>query len=86
MVVVGHAILEEGGRAGGLDAPDEPLLDEDGQRVVDGLQRNGADFGPDDGCERIRGDVRMARHRAQDGDPLRRDLDAALPQKFRRVI
>jgi len=86
MVVVGHAILEECGRSGRLDAADEPLLDQDGERVIDGLQGNGADLGPDDARERVRGDVGMPRHGAQDGDPLCRDLDAALPEEFSRVI
>ena len=86
MVVVGDAILEEGGRSGRLDAPDEPLLDEEGQRVIDGLQRNGADLGSDNAREGVRGDVGMGRHGAQDGNPLRRDLDAALSKEFSRVI
>lgn len=86
MVVVGHAILEQGGRPGRLNAPDEPLIDEDGQRVVDGLQRDDADLGPDDARQRVRGGVGMTRYGAQDGDPLRRYLDAALPEEFSRMI
>ena len=46
MVVVAHPILEASRRAGRLNAPDQPLGDQDAQRVIHRLERDGADLGP----------------------------------------
>jgi len=44
MMVVSDAILVSRGRVGGLDAPDKALLNEQPERVVHGLSRDGADL------------------------------------------
>src|SRR5438132_13952870 len=45
VVVVTNTILVEGRRSGGLDAPDESLLDQHPKGVVHRLSRDGADLG-----------------------------------------
>ena len=85
MVVVVDPVLEPGWRSGRLDAPDEPLPGQHAERVVHRLQRDGADFGSHRLRNRVGGDVRMTRDRAQDGEPLRRDLNAMLAKKAGRV-
>src|SRR5262245_54154455 len=45
VVVVANAILVECRRAGGLDAPEESLLDQHAEGVVHRLSRDGADLG-----------------------------------------
>ena len=44
MMVVADAILVSSGRVRGLDAPDEAFLNEQPERVVHSLSRDGADL------------------------------------------
>ena len=85
VVVVADAILEASRRSGRLNAPDEALGDQDAERVVDRLQRDGADLGPDDLGHGVGRDVRLSRDRPQDGQSLGGDLNAALAKAARRV-
>jgi hypothetical protein len=66
VVVVADAILETSRGTGRLNAPDEPLGDQDTQRVVDRLKRDGADLSPDDLRDRVGRDVRLTRHGTED--------------------
>jgi hypothetical protein len=76
VVIVADAIFEARGRAGRLDAPDQPLGYQQAQRIVDRLQGDGTDLGPDDLGDRIGRDVGLAGNRPQDGQPLGRHLNA----------
>lgn len=49
------------------------------------LERDGADFGPDEVGHRVGGDVRVRGDDAEDGQSLGRDLNAALTQQLCRV-
>ena len=80
MVVVADAVFESSRRPSGLDPPDQALRHQQHERVVDGLQRNRPNLRPDSVGHGIRRDVRPRRHRAKHREPLRRDLDAALPE------
>jgi hypothetical protein len=75
MVIVVHPILVTRRRARRLDAPDEPLVGQKAQGVMDGLTRHRPDIGPDQLLDLISCRVRLARHRPQDGQTLRRHLD-----------
>jgi hypothetical protein len=66
MVVVAHPILEASRRAGGLNAPDQPLCDQDAERVVHRLERDGADLGPHGLAYGIGCDVGLTRDGPQD--------------------
>jgi hypothetical protein len=81
VVVVAHAGLEAGGRSRGLDAPDEAFGDQHAERVVDRLPRDGADLRPDDLGRAVGRDVRLRRHRPQDGQALGRHLYAAFSEQ-----
>ena len=48
VVVVADAIFETSRRPGGLNAPDEAFGDQEAEGVVDRLERDRADLGPDD--------------------------------------
>jgi len=85
MVVVADAVLEARRRPGRLDPADETRGDERTERVVDRLERNRADLGPDDVGHVVGGAVWLARHRSQNGQPLGRDLKAALAKEVGRV-
>jgi hypothetical protein len=78
VMVVADAILEQSRRTGRLNAPDEPLGDQEAERVVDRLKRDGADLSPDNLRDRVRRDVRLTRHRTENSEPLSRHLNAAL--------
>jgi hypothetical protein len=84
VMVVANAILESRGRSGGLNAPNEAFADEDAKGVVHGLERDGPDLGAHDFGNRIGGNVGLTRHRAQDGQSLGGDLNAALTKEFSR--
>jgi hypothetical protein len=85
VMVVADPILETSRRSRWLDAANETLGDQDAERVIDSLERDRADSGPDDGGHRVRGDVGLRGNRPQYGQSLRGHLDAALPEKFRWV-
>ena len=78
VVVVADAVLVPGRRAGGLDAPEQPLLGERPEHVVHRLARDGAERGPHDLLDLVGGAVRRGVHRPQHRDALRRHLQPAL--------
>jgi len=78
VVIVADAIFEASRRSRGLNAPDEPLGDQQGERVVHRLQRDRTDLGPYDFGHGVGRDVRLTRNRPQNRQPLSRHLDAAL--------
>ena len=80
-MVVADPVLVARRRPGGLDAPEEALVGEDAERVVDGLARDGADLGPHDLVDVVGGAVRPVGHRPQHGQPLGRDLQAVLAEE-----
>jgi len=85
MMVVSDPILESRRRTGRLNAPDEALSDQDVERVIHRLERDGTDLCPDGLGHTVRRNVRLIRHGSQDGQPLGGDLNAALPKEFSRV-
>ena len=84
-MVVADPIFEAGRRSGGLNAPDQSLGDEEAERVVDRLQRDGADLGPDGLGHGVGRDVGLTGDRAQDRQPLGGDLDTAFTKEGRRI-
>lgn len=80
VVVVSHAILVAGRRSGGLDAPENALLGEGAEGVVNRLPRDGAYLGADDPLDLVRRAVRGLGHRPQHGKPLSRHLQAVPSQ------
>ena len=84
-MVVADAILESRRGSRRLNAPDETAGDKDAERVVDRLQRDGADLAFDDVGDGVGGNVRVRRHGAHDGQPLRGDLDALSTKEPGRI-
>jgi hypothetical protein len=82
MVIVADAIFETGGRPHWLDAPQEPLLGQQAEGVVDRLAGDGADLGSHHFSHAVGGDVRLPSDSTQDGQTLGRDLDAVLTKKI----
>ena len=80
VMVVTDPVFEARRRPGGLNAPDQALGDQQAKRVVHRLQRDGADFGPDDLGYGVGGDVRLTGYRSQHRQALCGDLDTALPK------
>jgi hypothetical protein len=58
MVVVVDTILEACRRSGELNAPDKTFGNQHAEGVVHGLERDGADLGPDGLCHGVSGNVR----------------------------
>jgi hypothetical protein len=85
VMVVADAILEERCRPGRLNTPDESLRNEDAERVIDGLQRDGANLGSDRGGHAVGSDVRLSRYRSQHSQSLSGNLNAAFTKQVRRV-
>jgi hypothetical protein len=85
VVVVADAILEPSRRSRRLNASDQAFGNQNAKRVVHRLQRDGADLGADDVSDALSRDVRLTGDRAQDGESLRGDVDAALTKQFSRV-
>jgi hypothetical protein len=78
VVVVADTILEPGRRPGRLNAPDEAFSDHQAKGVVHRLERDGADFRPDDLGRGIGRDVRSTRDGPQNSQALGCDLNTAL--------
>ncbi len=85
VMVVSDPILEACGRPRRLNAPDDAFGDQEGERVVHRLERDGADFGPDSFGNAFRCNVRLIRHDSQDRQSLGRDLNTALTKQVSRV-
>lgn len=81
-MVVSDPILIPGWRPGRLDAPQDAPVGQDAQRVIHRLARDGTDLGSDVLGNRVRRDVGTIRNCLQDGQALRRDLDAVLTEEF----
>jgi hypothetical protein len=75
VVVVPNSILVKGRRSGGLDAPNESLLDQHPKGVVHRLSRDGADLGANVLGDLVGRAVGPTRHHPQHGETLGRDLD-----------
>jgi hypothetical protein len=84
MVVVTDPILEPSRRSGGLYASDQALGDQHTEGIVDRLQRDGTDLGPDHFGHGISRDVRLTGYGPQDRQSLGRHLDTALPKEVSR--
>lgn len=85
MVVVVDSIFVAGRRTDRLNAPDEPVVDEHAEGVVDGLARDGSDVDAGDLGHAVGGDVGTSRHRAQDGQALSCHVDTALTKEVSRT-
>ena len=85
MVVVAHAIFEAGRGSGRLNAPQHAFGHQQAEGVVDRLQRNGADLGPDGFSHGVGRDVRLSRHGSQHGQSLGRDLNTKLTEEIGRA-
>jgi hypothetical protein len=85
VVVVADPILVASRRSGRLNAPDQSFGDQDTKGVVHGLHRDGTNFGPDDLGHAVSRNVGLARDCPQDGQSLRRDLNAVLAKELSRV-
>jgi len=85
VVVVADAILEAGGGAGRLDASDDTFGDQQTECVVDRLQRDGPNLGPDDRGDDISGDMRLIGDSPQNGEALRGHLNSALTKEISRI-
>src|SRR5262249_11349595 len=81
VMVVPHAALVARRRFGGLDAPDDPLVGEGREGVVDGLQRDRADLGPRGRVDVGGGAVRLLGHGPQNGQALGRYLHPVAAQE-----
>ena len=85
VMVVADAILEARRRSRGLNAPDQPFGDQNAERVVDRLERDGTDLGAHSLGHSVGGDVRLTRYSPQNRQPLGSDLNSALPKEVCRV-
>jgi len=64
VMIIADAIFESGRQPRGLNAADEAFGHEYAERIIDRLQRDGADFGPDELGDAVGSDMRLARPRA----------------------
>jgi hypothetical protein len=67
-------------------APNQTLVDQDGEGVVDRLTGNDTYLGADGPGDVIRGDVRFPCHRCKNGEALGRDLNTVSTQEIGRVV
>jgi hypothetical protein len=85
VVVVADSILEARRRSGGLNAPEQTFGNQDRERVVHRLKRDGTDLGPHGVGDDVGSDVGVARNSAQHCYALGSDLNTPLPQEISRV-
>jgi hypothetical protein len=85
MVVVIDSILVAGRRTDRLNSPDEAIVDEHAEGVVDGLARDGSDVDAGGLGHALGRDVGTTRHRAQDGQALSCHVDTALTKEVSRT-
>jgi hypothetical protein len=76
VMIVADPVLEARRRSRGLDSPEEALIGQGTQRVVDGLTRYGTELRSDDPVDVVRCAVRSLGHRPQYSQTLSRDLHA----------
>jgi hypothetical protein len=76
VMVVADPILETRRRSRRLNPPDDALREQEGQRVVDGLEGDRANVGANRLDDGVCGDMRMTGDCSQYRQTLRRDLDA----------
>ena len=74
------------GEPGGLDAPEQPLVGEHGERVVHRLLRDRAQLGGDPGVDLVGGAVGVLRHDPEDGQALGGDLQTVLAEEGADVL
>lgn len=74
MVIVADSILEPSGRASGLDSPDETLVGEGTEGVIDRLPRDRTDLVAHDFSELLGRGMRPIGDSLHDRQALRRDL------------
>ena len=81
VMVVADPILEASRRPGGLNTPDQAFGDQEAEGVIDRLEGDGPDFGPDDLGHAVGRDVRLTRDSPQNSQSLSRDLNAVLAKE-----
>ena len=81
VVVVPNPILETSRRPGGLNTPDEAFGDQNAERVIHRLKRDGTDLGPDGLRDSVSRDVRLSRYRAQHAQSLGGNLNTGLTEE-----
>lgn len=81
VMVVADPILEARGRSRRLNAAEEAFGNQEGERVVHGLERYGADLGSDSFGHAVGCDVGLIRHDSPDRQSLGRNLNTALAKK-----
>jgi hypothetical protein len=84
VMVVADAIFKASRRSGGLDAADQPTTDQHGQRVIDGLKRDGTNLRPDGFGHGVGCNVGLIRDGTQDSQSLGRHLNTAVAKKVGR--
>ena len=82
MVVVADPILEPGRGSRRLNPPDKTFGNEECQRVVYRLRRDGADLGPHDLRRAVGGNVGVTRDCPKNSQPLGGDLYSALTKEI----
>jgi hypothetical protein len=85
VVVVANPILEPSRCPGWLDAPEEPFGNQNAERVVHRLERDGTDLGPNGIGNAVSGDMRPTSNGPQHSQPLSRYLNTVLPEEVCRV-
>jgi hypothetical protein len=86
VVVVTDPILVEGRRPRGLNAPDEALLDQDPQGVVDRLSRDGTDHSANVFGDFVRRTVGPTRYRPKYGQALGSNLQAVSAKEIGWIV
>ena len=82
VVVVADPTLVATCRARRLDAANQVLVDQNAERVIDRLPRDGAELGAHDVAQLVGCGMWVLRNDAHDRESLSGDLDAVLAQEF----
>ncbi len=86
VVIDTDPILVEGRRPGGLNTPEEALLDQRPEGVVYRLSRDGTDLGANGLGDLVCRAVRPTRYRAQHGQTLGRDLETVFAKEVGWIV